>query len=197
MKPTRSTLYSSDKMNTRNQILTRQNLPAEILRSNVWLLITAASLLLGAPRATAQTYAIDWFTVDAGGGTCSGNVYQLSGTIGQPDAGSTMNGGTCNLDGGFWGIAAVVQRSGAPALTMRRTSPTTAMISWPYPSTGFTLEETSNLGGSSWVTHSGNISNDGAMNNVVVNTSLGNRFFRLKKAASNQVQPTKLNTMNQ
>ena len=32
----------------------------------------------------AQSYSIGWFTID-GGGTSTGGVYSLSGTIGQPD----------------------------------------------------------------------------------------------------------------
>ena len=35
----------------------------------------------------AQSYQIDWFTIDGGGGTSTGGVYSVSGTIGQPDAG--------------------------------------------------------------------------------------------------------------
>ena len=34
-----------------------------------------------------QNYSIDWFTIDGGGGTSTGGVYAVSGTIGQPDAG--------------------------------------------------------------------------------------------------------------
>jgi hypothetical protein len=41
--------------------------------------------------ASAQTYSIDWSTVD-GGGTSTGGVYSVSGTLGQPDAGA-MSGG--------------------------------------------------------------------------------------------------------
>jgi hypothetical protein len=29
---------------------------------------------------------LDWFTIDGGGGTSTGGVYAVSGTIGQPDA---------------------------------------------------------------------------------------------------------------
>ncbi len=46
--------------------------------------------------------AIDWFTIDGGGGTSSGGSFELSGTVGQPDAG-VMTGGDFELAGGFWG----------------------------------------------------------------------------------------------
>jgi hypothetical protein len=36
----------------------------------------------------AQSYSIDWYKVSGGGGTSTGATYQVSGTIGQPDAGS-------------------------------------------------------------------------------------------------------------
>ena len=47
----------------------------------------AATLLVFALNASAQSYAIDWHTIDGGGGTSTGGVYAVSGTIGQHDAG--------------------------------------------------------------------------------------------------------------
>jgi hypothetical protein len=40
----------------------------------------------------AQQYSIDWYKI-AGGGTSTGATYQVSGTIGQHDAGGPMTGG--------------------------------------------------------------------------------------------------------
>lgn len=51
--------------------------------------------------AAAQNYEITWYTIDGGGGTSSGGGYEVSGTIGQPDAGFASGGGF-ELDGGFW-----------------------------------------------------------------------------------------------
>lgn len=45
---------------------------------------------------------IDWYTIDGGGGTSTGGGFELSGTIGQPDAGPEMSGGGFTLTGGFW-----------------------------------------------------------------------------------------------
>jgi hypothetical protein len=59
-------------------------------------------LALAVFAADAQDYAVDWWTVDGGGGTSTGGVYALSGTIGQPDTGE-MSGGTFTLVGGFLG----------------------------------------------------------------------------------------------
>ncbi len=47
-------------------------------------------------------YSISWYTIDGGGGTSSGGTYQLTGTVGQPDAGY-HDGGANELLGGFWG----------------------------------------------------------------------------------------------
>lgn len=65
---------------------------------------------LGA-TAFAQPFEISWHTIDAGGGMlCTGGVYSLSGTIGQPDASSfssPMTGGGYSMVGGFWTIGDV------------------------------------------------------------------------------------------
>jgi hypothetical protein len=60
-----------------------------------------ALLLLVSVVLAQGGYDISWFTVDGGGGTSSGDPYTLSGTAGQPDAG-TLGGGTYTLTGGFW-----------------------------------------------------------------------------------------------
>lgn len=70
--------------------------------------ITALGLVLGAASgAQAQTYELSWFTIDSGGEMFTfGGDYELSGTIGQHDAG-TLTGGAYELAGGFWPVAAV------------------------------------------------------------------------------------------
>jgi len=60
-----------------------------------------ASLVLAA-AALAQQFEITRSTIDGGGVMRStGGTFELSGTIGQPDAG-TMTGGNFELNGGFW-----------------------------------------------------------------------------------------------
>jgi hypothetical protein len=44
---------------------------------------------------------IRWYTVDGGGGVSAAGTFQVSGTIGQPDAG-LLSGGTFEVRGGFW-----------------------------------------------------------------------------------------------
>ncbi len=50
----------------------------------------------------AAVFDIPWWTIDGGGAVhAEGGGYELSGTIGQPDAGR-MAGGSFELTGGFW-----------------------------------------------------------------------------------------------
>ncbi len=52
---------------------------------------------------SAGVYEIAWYTVDAGGAQdLSGGTYTLSGTAGQPDAGTTLSSESYTLVGGFW-----------------------------------------------------------------------------------------------
>ena len=138
-------------------------------------------LLLLALPACAQNFTIDWFTIDGGGGTSAGGVYQVSGTIGQPDAGPTMGGGNYSVTGGFWSLLSVVQTPGAPTLTVTLTTTNTAVVSWPFPSTGFALEQNPVIGTTNWTSVTNTVSNDGSFNRVVVPANIGNKFFRLKK----------------
>lgn len=57
---------------------------------------------LGGPSGDA--YTVDRYTIDGGGGTSSGGIYEIQGTLGQPDADPLQPsmGGTFELTGGFW-----------------------------------------------------------------------------------------------
>ena len=56
--------------------------------------------------ASAQSLDLSWNTIDGGGTmfTTGPGGYELSATIGQPDAGM-MSGDTYQLLGGFWAVA--------------------------------------------------------------------------------------------
>jgi hypothetical protein len=153
---------------------------ADNLKTRVGALIVLAFLL--AACASGQQYTIDWFTIDGGGGTSTGGVYVISGTIGQPDANAQpMTGGNYSLVGGFWSLFAV-QMPGAPLLTITLNPQlSTITVSWPSPSTGFTLQQNADLGTTNWVTAPQTVSDSGTDKFIIVNPPAGNRFYRLFK----------------
>ena len=126
-------------------------------------------------RASGQSYSIDWYKVAGGGGTSTGGVYSVSGTIGQHDAAGPLTSGSYALYGGFWAIFAV-QTPGAPLLTITY-APNQAIVSWSPPVTGWTLQTNSNIATTNWGNYLGTI-----VNNTVTNAPpKGNVFFRLKQ----------------
>jgi hypothetical protein len=127
----------------------------------------------------AQAYFIDWFTIDGGGGTSTGGVYSVSGTIGQPDAGGPMTGGQYSLTGGFWALY-VVQTTGAPLLSIRLTTTNTAQVYWTSPSIGWNLQVNTNLTTTNWVAPLETVTDDGTIKYIIVNPPTGNRYYRLK-----------------
>ena len=78
----------------------------------VLCLVLAATFIASAAFAQGG-YDLSWWTADGGAAVgLSAGRYTLSGTIGQPDAG-TLAAGDYELSGGFWSEAV----SGAPAPT--------------------------------------------------------------------------------
>ena len=74
----------------------------------ITILSVAAALALAVSEARAADLTLDWYTIDGGGAVwTTGGDFELSGTIGQPDAGPVMSGGDFVLTGGFWTGAAI------------------------------------------------------------------------------------------
>ncbi|MEE8526903.1 MAG: hypothetical protein V3T72_23460 [Thermoanaerobaculia bacterium] len=67
--------------------------------SRWWFLVLVLVIAFGSPVTAQQE--VPWWTVDGGGQTSSGGSFEVTGTIGQPDAGE-MSGGTSTVSGGFW-----------------------------------------------------------------------------------------------
>ena len=95
--------------------------------------------------------AIDWHTVDGGGGTSTGGGYTVSGTIGQPDAGAPMTNGQYSVTGGFWALPIAVQKRDRPRsrlfptrrvrhgfLDAEHARICAAGDAWPFPAIGST-----------------------------------------------------------
>jgi hypothetical protein len=147
------------------------------------LVFGLAALFAAVCCALAQSYSVDWYKVAGGGGTSTGGVFSVSGTIGQPDAGA-MSGGSFSLQGGFWGMLAAIQTSGAPFLSVTRSN-NLVIVSWPLPANGWLLERTNALppASGSWSAVPAPYQTNATTLSVTF-TNLppaGNQFFRLHK----------------
>ena len=144
------------------------------MKTKLTILVVAASVV--AVTVLAQSFSIDWHTIDGGGGASTGGVYSVSGTIGQPDAGGPMSGGNFSLTGGFWALPTAIQIIGAPTLAIVSAAPGSATISWTPNTPGFVLQETISLSPTNWVN-----SPSGVTNPIVVPAMLPGKFYRLFK----------------
>jgi hypothetical protein len=144
-------------------------------QSKTWRSFVVMLIFLAAASLVQAQYSIHWSTIDGGGGTSTGGVYSVSGTIGQPDAGGTMTGGNYSLTGGFWSLFAV-QTPGAPTLAIVRASPGQATISWTPNTPGFVLQETLNSSLTNWVNSASGITNP-----IVVPATGPIKLYRLFK----------------
>jgi hypothetical protein len=125
-------------------------------------------------------FSIDWFKIAGGGGTSTGSVYTVSGTIGQPDAGGPLTNGQYSITGGFWSLLSIVQTPGSPLLSISSTPTNTAMIFWPSPSTGFILQQNTNgVSSLNWSNVVTTPTDNGTIRYIIVNPPTGNRFYRL------------------
>jgi hypothetical protein len=125
--------------------------------------------------AVAQ-YSIDWFKIAGGGGTSTGGVYAVSGSIGQHDAGGPLTNGQYSVTGGFWALPVAVQTPGAPTLHVTNAAPGFATIWWVPPTPGFTLQFTDSLSPASWSTAPSTTNNP-----ATVPATTPARFYRLVK----------------
>lgn len=128
--------------------------------------------------------ALDWWTGDADGGTSTGGVYAVIGTIGQPDAGPVLSGGDFTLIGGFWSVLAAVQTPGAPYLTVFPTTTNTVVVSWPLAEAdGWVLEVSNALPSvaAPWPLIPLPYPTNGPNLQFIEPLPLGSKFYRLHK----------------
>jgi hypothetical protein len=147
---------------------------------NLRSLLLGLMVLVGSQTALqAQSYTIDWCKISGGGGTSTGATYQVTGTIGQPDAGGAMSGGQYSVTGGFWSLVAVVQTPGAPLLTITR-SGSSVIVFWPLSPGGFSLQQNGNVANAAgWSAYGGILSTNNGVNSITITPPVGNLFFRL------------------
>jgi hypothetical protein len=143
------------------------------------LALLLSTIIAQLSTALAQNYSIDWYKVAGGGGTSTNGQFSVTGSIGQPDASGAMQGGNYSVTGGFWSLYAI-QTPGAPLLTISYAG-NKAIVSWPSPSTGFTLQTNGNLATGTWVNYGGIIGDNGTIKTETNAPQTGNLFFRLKQ----------------
>jgi hypothetical protein len=143
-----------------------------------YLIANLSVLLFLAHAARAQSYTINWYKVSGGGGASTGGLYSVSGTIGQHDARAPIAGGNYSLTGGFWALYAV-QTPGAFTLSIALTSTNTAQVYWPSPSTGWNLQQNTNLSTTNWLSPLETVTDNGTVKYIIVNPPTGNSFYRL------------------
>ena len=138
--------------------------------------------LLALPLATSSghaQFAINWFTLDGGGGSSAGGAYTLQGTIGQPDAGAA-SGGSYVLEGGFWSAFAGGSGESLPLLRILRDG-ANVTLAWPNPSNGFQLQESPSLTAPNWTDVGTAPGIVGAEKQVSQSIAPGARFYRLRR----------------
>jgi hypothetical protein len=133
-------------------------------------------------NAAAQNYSIDWYKIAGGGGTSTGGAYQVSGTIGQPDANGALSGGQYSMTGGFWSLISVVQTAGLPNLTITRAGKN-VVVSWPNTGNYTLLQNTicTNVTSAAWVPSGYAITTSNGTNSITISPPTGNLFFLLSQ----------------
>jgi len=165
--------FEENGMAESNNILTKSKMK-NYIRTSCMII---AGLLLAQPKLHAQSYTIDWYKISGGGGTSTSGTYQVSGTIGQHDAGGPMTGGSYSLTGGFWALISVVQTPGAPTLYISR-SGNAVTVYWQAVS-GWSLQQNNNLTmPANWMA-SGGVTTSNGTNYLNLTSPTGNLFFRL------------------
>lgn len=140
----------------------------------------AASVLMS--HAQAQS-AIDWLTVDGGGGVQSSANYVVNFTAGQTDVGSAAaSSANYQITPGFWALEDMGPATGLPELSITLKGGN-VVLSWPSPSTGFQLQHTDSLDvtPATWVTPLILISDDGFNKSASVPHDQLKRFYRLRR----------------
>jgi hypothetical protein len=134
-------------------------------------------MLLLARVSSAQGYSINWYKVSGGGGTSTGGVYSVSGTIGQHDAGGPMSGGAYSVTGGFWGLVAPIQTPGAPTLYIGQGT-NSVTVYWQAVS-GWSLQQNNSVTAPAGWSASTGVTNSGGTNYLTLIRPTGQLFFRL------------------
>jgi hypothetical protein len=122
----------------------------------------------------------------------SGAIAYQAVTFSIPSGAAGSFGRSTSLNGGAtWGpvdntsnyrmLIMGTASSSSPSLTISLVGAGAAVVSWPFPSTGFALQQNPGLDPFNWNPPSESVSDDGTNRFLLLNPSAGNRFFRLLK----------------
>jgi hypothetical protein len=136
--------------------------------------------IFAANPLNAQSFAIDWFTIDGGGGISTGTNFSLQGTIGQPDAG-LLSSANFELQGGFWSM--VVSDGEGSRLAIARDASGAVTISWPRTAANFVLDWSGSLSSASGAWSQVGFPYQTNETHIFIRlpTPSANGFFRLRK----------------
>lgn len=148
------------------------------MRTRTKALIILAGALQITSAIPGQIYRMDLFVL-APSGISTGGVYSISGTVGQVEAGGMMSGEAYSLTGGFWNSSSTVEEPAATKLTVQVTGPGVVVVSWPSPSTGLFLEQSSSLSFPDWTAASETVTDDGTTKSIVISPTATHRYYRL------------------
>src|SRR5262245_12477041 len=81
-EPVRKAGTTTERTNPRQMMKTREPQSESGLKSALTLCLLAFALC---SPASAQSFSIDWYSIDSGGGTSTGGAFAVSGRTGQPD----------------------------------------------------------------------------------------------------------------
>jgi hypothetical protein len=139
---------------------------------------------LALAATTHAQSSIDWFTLDAAGGAQSSASYVVNFAAGQTDIGPTVPSSSANyrIIPGFWALEDLGPATGLPELSIAL-SGANVILSWPSPSTGFTLQHTDSLNTlpATWFDTPGVVGDNGFIKSLTLPHDQSRRFYRLRR----------------
>lgn len=138
--------------------------------------------LVGVALGAAAQTPVTWQTMDGGGGTSTGGVFAVAGTIGQPDGTAAMRGGGGDVQGGFWALIELMQTLGAPTLRIASMTTDKVTLAWPVAGAAdFQLQQASHLIEPDWTTVAGAPTLVGADYQLTTGPLAVKHYYRLQK----------------
>jgi uncharacterized delta-60 repeat protein len=105
---------------------------------------------------------------------------QVSSIALQPDGKVLIGGDFTFVNGAVRPRVARLYGDSAPSLKIARSN-ALVIVSWPSPSTGFVVQQNTDLKTTNWTTSSETVTDNDTIKFIIVNPSTGNRFYRLFK----------------